>query len=380
MKIAILGSTGSIGVNSLDVARRNPDKFKVIALSTNSNIKLLEQQIKEFKPAYVCVKEKSAAAVLAPKIKKSSTKLFVGNQGIEIILEDKRIERIVLAISGSEALVPLLIALKNHKDVALANKEALVAAGPLIMGLAIENKTKIIPVDSEQSAIWQCLEGQDRNKLKKIYLTASGGPFLNSGKRRLDNISVEKVLKHPRWKMGKKITVDSATLMNKGLELLEAMFLFNLEAEKIKVLIHPEAIIHSMVEFIDGVILAQLSATDMRIPIQYALTYPERLSNEFPRVDFLKLQRLNFNKPDFSKFPCLGLAYRAARQLGTMPAVLNAANEICVEEFLKERINFGSIPRIVEKVMDHNRNNKTPDLEDIYQADSWARREAIKLC
>lgn len=380
MKIAILGSTGSIGVNSLDVVRHFPEKFKVIALSANSNIRLLEQQIKEFKPAYVCVKEKNAAVALAPKIKRSSTKLLIGDEGLETVLKDKHIDRVVLAISGSDALAPLIAALENHIDVALANKEALVAAGFLVMGLAAEKKAKIIPVDSEQSAIWQCLQGQDRNKLKRIYLTASGGPFLKRGKRKLDNIPVEKVLKHPRWKMGKKITVDSATLMNKGLELLEAMFLFNVGADKIKVLIHPEAVIHSMVEFIDGVVLAQLSVTDMRIPIQYALSYPERLSNEYPRVNFLKLQRLNFDKPDFSKFPCLGLAYRAARELGTMPAVLNAANEVSVGEFLKKRINFGSIPRIVEKVMDRHHNNNKPDLEDIHQADSWARREAIKLC
>lgn len=253
-------------------------------------------------------------------------------------------------------------------------------AGSIIMKLAQKNKVKIIPIDSEQSAIWQCLEGEKLKDLKNIYLTASGGPFRKTSRERLRNISVKKTLRHPRWKMGKKISVDSATLMNKGLELLEAVSLFGVPASRIKVLIHPQAIIHSMVEFIDGVILAQLSAADMRIPIQYALSYPERLSNPAPHsvVDFYKLKELNFSAPDFGKFPCLRLAYRAAAESGTAPVVLNAANEVSVHEFLRERIKFGSIPSIIEKVLRRHRKRLNADLEGILQADNWARQEAYK--
>jgi len=234
-------------------------------------------------------------------------------------------------------------------------------------------------VDSEQSAIWQCLEGKERSKLKKIYLTASGGPFRQARKKDLKNVSIERVLKHPRWKMGKKISVDSANLMNKGLELLGTMFLFNVASDKIEILIHPEAVVHSMVEFIDGVILAQLSATDMRIPIQYALSYPQRLPNLFNRIEFCKLKELHFQAPDFKSFPCLRLAYRAAEELGTTPTVLNAANEVSVEEFLKKRLRFISIPKVIEKVLDRHRNKLNPNLEDILQADKWARKEAYNV-
>jgi 1-deoxy-D-xylulose-5-phosphate reductoisomerase len=235
-----------------------------------------------------------------------------------------------------------------------------------------------MPIDSEQSAIWQCLEGEDRGALKKIYLTASGGPLRELGRRELKNIRLKQVLKHPRWKMGRKITVDSATLMNKGLELLEAMFLFGLAASQVKVLVHPEALIHSMVEFIDGVLIAQLSVTDMRIPIQYALSYPQRLKNALPEIDFYKLGALHFEKPDFKKFPCLGLAYEAAKGLGTLPCVLNAANEAAVAEFLKGELEFRYIPEVNAKVMRSHANKLDPGLSDILQADTWARQEARK--
>jgi 1-deoxy-D-xylulose-5-phosphate reductoisomerase len=241
------------------------------------------------------------------------------------------------------------------------------------------NKVKIIPVDSEQSTIWQCLNGQEKDKLRNIYLTASGGPFRQTKRLHLKNISISKVIRHPRWRMGKKISVDSATLMNKGLEVLETMFLFNIALDKIKVLIHPEAIIHSMVEFIDGVILAQLSVTDMRIPIQYALSYPQRLYSNFVGIDFYKLKGFNFEKPDFKRFPCLALAYRAARQMGNAPCVLNAANEVSVEEFLKRRLKFISIPQVIERVLDKHRNKKSPDLGQILEADAWARQEAYRV-
>lgn len=375
--IAILGSTGSIGRNTLEVIRRFPDKFKVAGISVNSNTKLLLKQVDEFKPYFVCVADKSAAQKLKAELK-PGLKLFVGEEGLEAMVRESRIEQVVVAISGSSALSPLLKAIASGKEIALANKEALVMAGPLVMRAARSRKVKIIPIDSEQSAIWQCLEARPAAELEKIYLTASGGPLIKLSRAKMRNISLEKVLQHPRWKMGKKISVDSASLMNKGLELLEAMFLFNIGSEKIEILIHPQAIVHSMVEFIDGVVLAQLSAADMRIPIQYALSYPARFSNSFPRLGFHKLGALDFQAPDFKRFPCLRLAYAAARQLGTSPCVLNAANEVSVYEFLRGRLKFTAIAEVIEKVLGRHRNKSNPDMGDIRQADSWAREEALK--
>jgi len=375
--IAVLGASGSIGQNTLDVIRRYPDKFKVAALSVNSDISKLSSQVKEFKPLAVCVNDRDRALVLSKTIK-SGVKVFSGPEGLQGLVRDKRIDQVVFAISGSSCLMPLVSAIESGKDIALANKEALVMAGPIIMRLARKNKVRIMPIDSEQSAIWQCLEGEDRGALKKIYLTASGGPLRELGRRELKNIRLKQVLKHPRWKMGRKITVDSATLMNKGLELLEAMFLFGLAASQVKVLVHPEALIHSMVEFIDGVLIAQLSVTDMRIPIQYALSYPQRLKNALPEIDFYKLGALHFEKPDFKKFPCLGLAYEAAKGLGTLPCVLNAANEAAVAEFLKGELEFRYIPEVNAKVMRSHANKLDPGLSDILQADTWARQEARK--
>lgn len=376
--IAILGSTGSIGENALEVARRFPDKFRVVALSADSNVDILSRQIKEFKPAHACVGNSHAAKRLKKMIS-PRCKIFTGEPGLEALVKISRIDSVLLAISGAAALLPLLKAIDSGKQIALANKEALVMAGPIITNLAAKKRIKIIPIDSEQSAIWQCLEGEDRGKLKNIYLTASGGPFRQTSIKGLKNISLNQVLKHPRWKMGRKISVDSATLMNKGLELLEAVFLFNCSYKEVKIVIHPQALVHSMVEFIDGVILAQLSAADMRIPIQYALSYPERLANSFPSVDFCKVGSLEFFAPDFQKFPCLGLAYRAAAQLGTVPAVLNAANEICVREFLNKKLHFLTIPKIIENVMERHRNKIKPKLGDILEADSWAREESYRL-
>jgi len=325
--IAILGSTGSIGKSTLSVIKRFPGKFRAVALSTNSDIKTLYKQIKEFRPLFVCVRDERLAFRLK-RLLNSGIKIYSGEEGLVEFSRDKRINQCVFAISGSAALSPLLAAIESKKDIALANKEALVMAGTLLMRLAGKSKISIIPIDSEQSAIWQCLQGQERARVKRIYLTASGGPLLYENKSALKNVSLAKVLAHPRWKMGKKITVDSATLMNKGLEFLEAMFLFNLDPAMIKVLIHPEALIHSMVEFMDGAILAQLSRADMRIPIQYALSYPNRLDDGFGQVDFYKLKSLSFSKPDDNKFPCLSLAYQAAKKLGTLPAVMNASNEV----------------------------------------------------
>lgn len=378
-RVAILGSTGSIGKSALEVVRHLPADLKAVGLSANSNIEILYRQIKEFHPAFACVQDKFAARLLKNRAGLKQTKLFVGEEGLRQMIQEQGIDSVLLAISGSGALMPLLTAIDSGKDIALANKEALVMAGPIIMRRAREKKVKILPVDSEQSAIWQCLQNSDRGKIKNIYLTASGGPLRLTRRKDLKGISREKVLRHPRWKMGEKITVDSATLMNKGLEVLEAIFLFGISVDKIKVLIHPEAIIHSLVEFIDGVVLAQLSVTDMRIPIQYALSYPERLTTDLSGIDFYRLKELHFAKPDFKKFPCLGLSYRAARSMGTMPCVLNAANEISVQEFLKKRLGFISIAKVIAKVIDKHRNIANPGLSEILEADRWARNEARKV-
>ncbi len=355
--------------------RRFPKEFQVAALSTNSNIALLQQQIRGFHPALAYVHDAVCALELKSRLNRG-TKIFSSEDGWLKMLKEVPIDMVLLAVSGSAALLPLIKAIDAGCDIALANKEALVMAGPIIMERARRKKVKIMPVDSEQSAIWQCLQGRGGSRLKNIYLTASGGPFRKIKKTALKKISIKQVLKHPRWKMGKKITVDSATLMNKGLEVLEAMYLFGADIDKIKVLIHPEAIIHSMVEFIDGVIMAQLSVTDMRIPIQYALTYPRRLSNGISSVDFLKLANLSFEKPDFRKFPCLELAYQAAKEQGTIPCVMNAANEISVESFLKGGLDFVAIPEIIERVMVKHKNIVRPTLDNIWQADLWARQEA----
>jgi 1-deoxy-D-xylulose-5-phosphate reductoisomerase len=377
-RIAILGSTGSIGKSALDVIRNLGARFRVAGLSTNSNTAVLEKQIKEFHPEFVCVNEPSAARELKPRLN-GKVKFLSGEEGLIKLAQNKEIDAILLAISGSGALVPLLKAIDCGKRIALANKEALVMAGPLIMKMATRRKAKIIPIDSEQSAIWQCLEGERTSALKNIYLTASGGPLRKMSRKEIKNISIGKVLRHPRWKMGRKISVDSASLMNKGLELLEAMFLFGVTSDKVKILIHPEAVIHSMVEFVDGSVLAQLSPTDMRIPIQYALTYPDRLPSPLGGMDFCTLGELHFQRPDFGKFPCLGLAYRAASELGTAPCILNAANEVGVSEFLRGTLRFIEIPGVIEKVMDRHHNKQSPTLRDIREADAWARREALQI-
>ena len=375
-RIALLGSTGSIGQSALEVIRHHSREFRVTGLSTNANIDILYKQIQLFHPDRACVVDTDAGARLQSKLKGQGTRLFIGEDGLSALIEDTRVDQVLLAISGARALPPLLKAIDCAKAVALANKEALVMAGGIIMERARRKKATIIPVDSEQSAIWQCLEGRDRSKLKKIYLTASGGPFLNTPQSQLQKVSIGKVLRHPRWRMGRKITVDSATLMNKGLEVFETMYLFGVSSPMVEVVIHPEAIIHSMVEFIDGVILAQLSATDMRIPIQYALSSPERMKGISAGIDFYKIKRFNFAQPDFRRFPCLRLAYRAARDLGTAPCVLNAANEVSVEEFLKGKIRFIDIPSVIEKVLAVHRNCPEPGLNDIMLADTWARAKA----
>lgn len=377
-RVVILGSTGSIGRSALEVVRSQPLEFKVLGLSTNADIQTLSRQIKEFHPEFVCVQDYRGFKKIKSDFGRK-VKVLTGQDGLIQAACDKRSDKILLAISQSAALRPLLAAVESGQKIALANKEALVMAGEIIMSKARKNKAKILPVDSEQSAIWQCLDANLKLRVKNILLTASGGPFLKVARKELKDISVDKVLKHPRWKMGKKITVDSATMMNKGLEVLEAMHLFNMPLEKIKVVIHPEAIIHSMVEYIDGVILAQLSVTDMRIPIQYAFSYPDRLPSSLKALDLCKLRALHFEAPDFAKFPCLDLAFYAAKAKGTMPAVLNAANEICVNEFLKGRIKFLSIAKVIEKVLNRHKNKQALDLSEILNADKWARLEACRI-
>jgi 1-deoxy-D-xylulose-5-phosphate reductoisomerase len=377
-RIAVLGSTGSIGSSALLVAQQLPSEFKITAVSANSDIRTLFEQVKRFDVKLAALTDSVKAAQLRCELG-GRVKVVSGKQGLNSLIEDKRVDCVLIAISGAAALAPIMRAIECRKNIVLANKEALVMAGSLIMEKARHFNVKIVPIDSEQSAIWQCLEGNHRRSLKKIILTASGGPLRNISAARLKTISLSDVLRHPRWKMGKKITVDSATMMNKGLEVIEAMRLFGVGSSQIEVVIHPEAVIHSMVEFVDGVVMAQLSITDMRIPIQYALSYPRRLSNKLPGLDFCKLRSLSFEKPDLKRFPCLALAYRAAKCSLTMPAVLNAADETAVEAFLASKLKFTSIAKVIEKVMDAHKLVKYPGLDDILEADKWARRQAHKI-
>lgn len=378
-KVAILGSTGSIGINALNVIRSFPEKFKVVALTAYGNGKLLERQVREFSPKYTAIGKKSLG-YLQRRLNKGKTELYNAEEDISAIVQKSDVDIVILGIRGSAALLPFLRAVQKGKIVAPANKEALVMAGHIIMAQAKRNNATIIPVDSEQSAIFQCLKAGRREELKKVYLTASGGPLYQTPKKDFDRMSIGRILKHPRWKMGRKITVDSATLMNKGLEIIEAKWLFGLDvAKEIEVLIHPQAVIHSMVEFKDGSVLAQLGITDMRLPIQYALSYPERWANGLPGMDFLGVKSLTFEKPDFKKFPALKLCTMAGIKGGTLPCVLNAANEVAVEAFLKEKIKFSKIYQIVEKIVLRHQSNHNPALAEICKADAWARAEAERL-
>lgn len=371
-RIAILGSTGSIGTNALDVIRKHRDKFEVVALSAHSNIKLLSGQIREFNPGFVCVGSGSDGDELRKKFK---LEVLSGDEGLCKIARLRDIDTILVAVVGSAALFPLMAAIKTGKRIALANKEALVIAGGLVMGLAKKYHAEIIPVDSEHSAIFQCLKNENRKSVSRLIITCSGGPFYRRRKP-FDKITVAETLKHPRWLMGRKITVDSATLVNKGLEVIEAHHLFGIPFESISVLIHPQSIVHSMVEFRDNSVIAQLSSPDMRLAIQYAFTYPERLECNVKRLNPESLARLEFCLPDNGRFPCLELVIEAGKAGHTMPAVMNAANEVSVEAFLKNRIKFNSIPKIIENTMKKHRIVKNPSIEDIMEADSWSRKTA----
>ena len=374
--IVILGSSGSIGENALDVVRQFKDRFRVIGLSVNANIQRLKAQTLEFKPECVAVRDESQAKELALKLRRK-TKVLASMDGICELASLKAADVVLIAIAGSDAFFPLLSAIRARKTIALANKESLVVAGPLIRAQAKKNKARVIPIDSEQNAIFQCLQGYGLSMVERVYLTASGGPLVDYSQRHLQNVPLEKVLDHPRWKMGKKITVDSATMMNKGFEVIEAQQLFDLRLEQIKVLIHRQALIHSMVEFVDGSILAQMGVTDMRLPIQYALTYPERWLNPRLRLDPLRMGELSFSKPDFHKFPCLGLAYEAARLGGIVPCALNAANEVAVRAFFEKKLAFGCIPKVIEKVIMKERFPKMDvTLDSIFQTSRVATASA----
>ncbi|NLM13738.1 MAG: 1-deoxy-D-xylulose-5-phosphate reductoisomerase [Epulopiscium sp.] len=370
-KISILGSTGSIGTQTLDVIR-NLKEIKVCGLSTNQNIDLLERQIHEFQPSKVAVMDEKKAYELKKRLD-GSVEVLAGMDGLIEISTMSEVDTVVTSVVGTVGLIPTFEAIRRKKNIALANKETLVTAGQIIMEEAKKNSVSILPVDSEHSAIFQCLQGNQQNSVHRIILTASGGPFRGKSLGALQNVRVEDALKHPNWSMGAKITVDSSTMMNKGLEVIEAKWLFNVEPKQIEVVVHPQSMIHSMVEFEDGSIIAQIGEPDMRIPIQYALTFPKRYKNNWPKVDFIKRNVFSFEQPDVSVFRCLQLAYDALAIGGSMPTVLNAANEIAVERFLKREIQFLDIPLMIEKAMEAHNTIMYPTLSDILAADQWAR-------
>ena len=357
-KIAILGSTGSIGVNTLDIVRKNKNRFKVLGLTAGGNVNLLEKQVREFKPKYAALFDEEKAGLLKKRVGRLKVEIFSGIDGLIKVASIPNTEMVVSAIVGAAGLFPTFAALRCGKDIALANKEALVIAGELFVKLTREKKVRVIPVDSEHSAIFQCINGATNRKIKKIILTASGGPFLNHLPEELKRVTAHEALNHPNWKMGPKITIDSATLMNKGLEVIEAYWLFGINEEKIDVVIHPESIIHSMVEFIDTSVIAQMGLPDMRIPINYALNYPVRISTNLPSLNLTKEKPLRFLEPDYRRFPCLKYAFHALQSGHTMPAVLNAANEIAVQAFLDGSISFTGIPEIIRIAMGKHQPKK----------------------
>jgi 1-deoxy-D-xylulose-5-phosphate reductoisomerase len=371
-KIFILGSTGSIGTGTLDVIRLHRNLFKVTGLTANNNIDLLLKQIDEFNPEYIVVNNPEAAN----KIKNflpEGIKFLSEQKGLITATREAEYDILLSALVGFAGLQPTIEGIKRGKRIALANKETLVVAGEIITQLAAKYNSELIPVDSEHSAIFQCLAGEDNKEVEKLILTASGGPFFGKSKKELESVTVAEALNHPNWNMGNKVTIDSATMMNKGLEMIEAHWLFNLPPNKIDVTVHPQSIIHSMVQFVDGSIKAQLSQPDMRLPIQYALTYPERKPSTFTNTKLTEIETLSFHKPDFSTFECLQLAFDVLETGGTAPAILNAANEIAVERFLNNRISFSSIPTIIKKALDNIEVKTAPELETIIECDTLTR-------
>jgi 1-deoxy-D-xylulose-5-phosphate reductoisomerase len=379
-RIFLLGSTGSIGSNTLDVARQHPDKFQIVAVVANRNIKKLAEQVQQFKPICAVVYDYNSFLKLRSDNMFSTTRLLYGEEGLYQALECTHPDIFVNAFVGFAGLVPTIAAIKKKIKIALANKETLVVAGSLIKKLLDRYDVPLYPIDSEHSAIWQCLAGEKGNVIQRLIITASGGPFRTFSKDQLKRVTPEAALKHPNWTMGAKITIDSATLMNKGLEVIEAYWLYNIPVEKIEIVVHPLSIIHSMVEFEDCSIKAQLGIPDMRIPIQYALSAPERYPLKVPQMDFSKITQLTFEKPDYEKFPCLALAFEAIKKGATCPAVLNAANEEAVYAFLKKRIRFTDIPVVIEQVMQDHTPIEEATLEDYLQVDKEARIKAKKAC
>ncbi|MBW7956639.1 MAG: 1-deoxy-D-xylulose-5-phosphate reductoisomerase [Deltaproteobacteria bacterium] len=372
--ISILGSTGSIGTNTLHVVRSHPERFRVVSLTAGRNVSLLKEQIEEFGPAFVSVESEDAAAALRNSLS-VPVSIEAGTDAAMKAASFEGVDMTVAAISGAAGLLPTMAAVRAGKDIALANKESLVLAGRLVMEEAAKQGVSIIPVDSEHSAVFQSLLGHRREDLKRIILTASGGPFLKTPLADLERMGPDEALKHPRWKMGRKVTIDSSTLVNKGFEVIEARWLFGLPPEKISVVIHPQSIVHSMVEYIDGAVMAQMSAPDMRSPISYALAYPERISSGTEPLDFNRLS-LEFSAPEPERFPCLGLAYGALKTGGTAPAALNAADEVAVELFLEGRIPFTGISRIIGEVLGAHLSKEPGSIEDVLEADRKARELA----
>ncbi|MBI4358783.1 MAG: 1-deoxy-D-xylulose-5-phosphate reductoisomerase [Candidatus Omnitrophica bacterium] len=374
-QVSIIGSTGSIGVNTLRVIEAHPEELSIVALAARRNAELLLEQAKQFRPKLVCLFEAEEARWLEKRLKRLGIRTVTGEEGLIAASTIASADEVVFAMAGARGLKPILAAVQAGKIVAIANKEPLVMAGELLRKEAIRRNAKLIPIDSEHSGLWQCLEGRAKETIKKLILTASGGPFFG---RRIDfgKVTVRQALRHPRWKMGPKITVDSATLMNKGLEVIEATHLFDVSLDQVDVVIHPEAVVHALVEFVDGAQLAQLGITDMRLPIQYALSYPMRFQNSVPSLNLTRIKKFHFFKPDLKRFPCLALGYEAKRRGGTMPVVLNAANEIAVYKFLAGTLAFSKIPKLIEQVMNRHRPVRQATLSQILQADEWARREA----
>lgn len=368
--ITVLGSTGSIGTQTLEVVR-NLEGIKIAAMTTNSNIDLFEKQIREFMPKMAVVMNEEAAGVLEGRVKDLDIEILSGMKGLIEAACFELSDTVVNSVVGNIGLEPTVAAIKAKKNIALANKETLVTAGEIVMKEVKENGVSLYPVDSEHSAIFQCLQGNEKNNISKIILTASGGPF--RGFTDLSKITLQDALKHPNWEMGKKITIDSSTLMNKGLEVIEAKWLFELDISQIDVLVHPQSIIHSMVEFEDSAVMAQLGEPDMKVPIQYALTYPLRVKNNFPKLDLLLKNNLTFEEPNKKLFPCLQLAFDAIKIGGTLPTVLNAANEALVNSFIEERIHFLDIPKLIEKAMNAYTVKYSYTLADVLEADRWAR-------
>ena len=374
-RVILLGSSGSIGESTCKVARALPDKMKIVGLGVAKSTERLLEQAKEFGVKALAVSDPQAAEKVKSKLP-AGAKFFPGAEGLARMVEETDADMVLVAIVGTAGLAPALAALRSGKDLAVASKEILVLAGSAVMAEAKKRKRQVLPVDSEHNAIFQCLQGANEKEVRKVILTASGGPFRQSRAAELEKVTVAQALKHPTWSMGKKITIDSATMFNKGLEMIEAHWLFGLPMKQVEVVVHPQSIVHSMVEFIDGSVLAQLSVTDMCFPIQYAVTFPERMPSGLPPLDLAKLGSLTFEAPDEKRFPALRLAREAGEAGGTLPGVFNAANEVAVEAFLAEQISFPRIWGMVDEVMQKHTTLSSPDLDAIIEADQWARSEA----